>query len=145
MFGEIFSLKNILILIGVILTMSVVMNSFGKTTGTKADDTFSNVEKFTTSDVKEMFEDVKKIKSQVNDVVSEVKKLTEKINPTLKKIEELKKKKSKKEEDISSEEENKEEKKNERKKNTRKRKQKFEEKFTGYNSEYGKDFLLLDD
>ena len=144
MFGEIFSLKNILILIGVILTMSVVMNSFGNTTGSKGSDTFSNVEKFNTSDVKEMFENVKKIKSQVNDVVSEVKKLTEQINPTLKRIEELKKKKSKKE-DVSSEEENKEEKKNERKKNTRKRKQKFEEKFTGYNSQYGKDFLLLDD
>ena len=154
MFGEIFSLKNILILIGVILTMSIVMNSFGNTTGSKGSDTFSNVEKFSTSDVKEMFKDVKEIKNDLGFLIKELnklKKISEKINPTiasLNKKSHFKKKKSKKNEvhdddvvdDVNEEENNKE-----RRTIRKKKKERFEEKFTGYNSQYGQDYLLLDD
>tara|TARA_Y100001970_G_scaffold291000_2_gene426626 strand:- start:3058 stop:3510 length:453 start_codon:yes stop_codon:yes gene_type:complete len=150
MFGEIFSMKNILILLAIMFSMSIAMNSFKGSGNSKS----SNVEEqFSTSDVKEMFKDVKNIKNDVEKLTKDLKELIEKSNPTLtnlkKKKPSPKRVKSKKEEeDVSSEEENndKESFKNRRKaKKARRGKENFEEKFTGYNSQYGQDYLLLDD
>ena len=153
MFGEIFSMKNILILLAIMFSMSIAMNSFKGSGNSKS----SNVEEqFSTSDVKEMFKDFKRTTTDLEKVVTELKELkelTEKMNPRLtnlkKKKPSPKRVKSKKEEeDVSSEEENndKESFKNRRKaRKARRGKENFEEKFTGYNSQYGQDYLLLDD
>lgn len=142
MFGEIFSMKNILILFAIMFSMSIVMNSFNKDIGnnkkSNQEDHFSN------SDVKEMFTNIKDIKGDLGKLTKELKELTEKLNPNIEKLKKksLKKVKSKKEEDVSSSEEDNHK---ELFKNRKKGKKKFEEKFIGYNSQYGQDYLLLDD
>ena len=145
MFGEIFSLKNILIFIAIMFSMSFVMNTLNKGSSDIKD---SNIEeKFTSKDVKEMFTDVKTIKNNLGKLSLELKELREKIKPSLtnlkKKNTSSKKSKSKNtSDDDSSEEESYEKKKRIRQD---RKKASFEEKFTGYNSKYGQDYLLLDE
>lgn len=143
MFGEIFSLKNILIFLAIMFSISIVMNSFSK--GTKNNKENNVEEQFSKNEVKEMFTDVKKIKSNLGKLTEDLKELTEKLNPALVNLDKnksLKKSKmnKKKNDDTSGDDSENEKIKNLRKKN----KNNFEEKFTGYKSQYGKDYLLLD-
>tara|TARA_B110000114_G_scaffold181495_1_gene219026 strand:- start:1169 stop:1621 length:453 start_codon:yes stop_codon:yes gene_type:complete len=150
MFGEIFSMKNTLIGFAVIVVMSFVMNK-GNIEPSKKK---VGEENFKSEDLKEMFTTVNTIKTDISNMKNQLEKLVTNLTPPiLNNIIPVKgKSKSNDEvEDVSDDgddivaKKTSTRKKEKIKKKKMKTKNTFEEKFTGYNSNYGQDFLLLDD
>ena len=150
MFGEIFSMKNTLIGFAVIVVMSFVMNK-GNIEPSKKK---VGEENFKSEDLKEMFTTVNTIKTDISNMKNQLEKLVTNLTPPiLNNIIPVKgKSKSNDEvEDVSDDgddivaKKTSTRKKEKIKKKKMKTKNTFEEKFTGYNSNYGQDFFLLDD
>ena len=152
MFGEIFSMKNTLIGFAVIVVMSFVMNK-GNIEPSKKK---VGEENFKSGDLKEMFTTVNTIKTDISNMKNQLEKLVTNLTPPI--LNNIipvpvkgKSKSNDEVEDVSDDGDDIVAKKTSTRKKEKIKKKKmrtkntFEEKFTGYNSNYGQDFFLLDD